>query len=64
MNEHPWQQPLRPMDVYPTGVDVWRPVLFVRPRGSMGWEAMTTSGNVWNEENSAIRISGQEVRLS
>jgi hypothetical protein len=52
---HPWQQPIRPLEVCPTGVDQWLPVLFVRPNAARGWEVITTSGNRWANDNAMIR---------
>ena len=50
-----WQQPIRSLEVYPTELEVWRPVLFIRPRTERGWEAMTVSGAVWTNEDASIR---------
>jgi len=52
--ESTWQQPIRPMEVFPHCLDVWRPVLFIRATGN-GWEAMTISGAVWSQEYASIR---------
>jgi len=51
---HLWQQPIRPMEVYPHALEVWRPVLFIRAT-TKGWEAMTVSGAIWSNEWASIR---------
>ena len=52
---HPWQQPIRPMEVYPTELEMWRPILFIRPRTNGGWEVITVAGGVWTDETASIR---------
>jgi len=49
-----WEQPIRPMEVYPHALEVWRPVLFIRAT-SKGWEAMSISGAIWSSEHASIR---------
>lgn len=49
-----WQQPIRPMEVYPHCLELWRPVLFIRTTTN-GWEAMSISGAIWSNENASIR---------
>ena len=52
---HPWQQPIRPLEVYPRELEVWRPVLFIRPGFERGWEVMTAAGAVWTTDDASIR---------
>lgn len=52
---HPWQQPIRPLEVYPTPLELWRPVLFIRPHTDGGWEVMTVAGSTWTNNDSTIR---------
>ena len=52
---HPWQQPIRPLEVYPTPLELWRPVLFIRPRTNGGWEVTTVAGSTWSNDDSTIR---------
>ncbi len=52
---HPWQQPIRPLEVYPTPLELWRPVLFIRPRTNGGWEVITVAGSTWSNDDSTIR---------
>jgi len=56
---HPWQQPIRPLEVAPDRCDTWKLVLFVRPSGEHGWEVITTSGARWSSERALIREVGQ-----
>jgi len=54
---HPWQQPIRPLEVHPhknTG-DFWYPVIFIRPCNDRGWEVITRTGINWSHENALIR---------
>jgi hypothetical protein len=51
---HPWQQPIRPLEVLIPDTQhperrFWVPVLFIRPRGTRGWEVISMAGNVWND---------------
>jgi len=54
---HPWQQPIRPLEVHPilNENDRWYPVLFIRPRTERGWEVITYNGVNWDTENALIR---------
>lgn len=51
---HPWQQPIRPLFVIPHGQSFKCDVLFIKPLHIRGWEVITTSGNVWSDENAMI----------
>ena len=52
---HPWQQPIRPLEVVIDGTDFAKLVLFIRPSGEHGWEVITTSGARWSSERAIIR---------
>ena len=52
---HPWQQPVTPLEIAVTGVDEWKRVLFIRPCGDRGWQVITTTGSVWTSEKALIR---------
>jgi len=52
---HPWQQPIRPLEVYPTELKMWRPVLFIRPKTDRGWEVITMSGSQWSSNEAVLR---------
>jgi hypothetical protein len=52
---HPWQQPIRPLEVLIPTTEIWNQVLFIRPRSERGWEVITRSGNVWNNDDTLIR---------
>lgn len=57
---HPWQQPIRPLEVHPNNnqTGVWYPVLFIRPRNNMGgWDVMSTGGYVYGEKDALIRFA-------
>jgi hypothetical protein len=56
---HPWQQPIRPLEVCPDKATIWCRVLFIRPRTPRGWEVIVESGNVWTSDDSCIREVGQ-----
>jgi hypothetical protein len=56
---HPYQQPIRPLEVKPDKSAIWCRVLFIRPRTPRGWEVVVESGNVWTEENAILREVGQ-----
>ena len=56
---HPWQQPIRPLEVLIPDVQnpertFWVPVIFIRPLHPRGWEVMTYVGNVWNSDQASI----------
>jgi hypothetical protein len=54
---HPWQQPIRPMDIHPDNDDHGNRyrVLFIRPTGNDGgWEVITVGGHKWTNHNSLI----------
>ena len=53
---HPWQQPIRPLEVHPLINDdgMWYPVLFIRSTES-GYEVMGISGSCWPSEAVLIR---------
>ena len=54
---HPWQQPICPLEVHPmvNENDRWFPVLFIRPGTDRGWEVITRNGVVWESDNALIR---------
>jgi hypothetical protein len=58
---HPWQQPIRPMELKPNVAhpdQFWIPVLFIAPyemEGFWGWEALTVGGKLWDDSNAMIR---------
>lgn len=52
---HPWQQPITPLEIAVTGVDKWIRVLFIRPSGERGWQVISTTGCLWTSENALIR---------
>jgi hypothetical protein len=52
---HPWQQPIRPLECWPQGAEECLYVLFIRPLTPRGWEVITTSGNVWTSDNAMIQ---------
>jgi len=52
---HAWQQPIRPLEVYPDKCTIWCRVLFIRPMHPRGWEVTTLSGNVWNNLEAELR---------
>jgi hypothetical protein len=52
---HPWQQPIRPLEVKPDKSAIWCRVLFIRPRTPRGWEVIVESGNVWTSDDSFMR---------
>jgi hypothetical protein len=54
---HPWQQPIRPLEVLIPNTDLWATVLFIRPRTDRGWEVTTLSGNVWNNLEAELRYA-------
>jgi hypothetical protein len=56
---HPWQQPIRPLEVKPDKSAIWCRVLFIRPVHPRGWEVIVESGNVWTSDNSCIREVGE-----
>lgn len=52
---HPWQQPIRPLEVQPNGVrDLWVIVLFIRPT-QCGWEVISAGGHLYDQEDALIR---------
>jgi hypothetical protein len=53
-----WQQPIRPLEVFPRSLELWRPVLFIRATTN-GWEAMSYSGAVYSCETALIREAAQ-----
>lgn len=55
---HPWQQPIRPLEVNPNNAPGhWYLVLFIRPRSNGdGWEAMSNGGRFYFSSDSMLRI--------
>jgi len=58
---HPWQQPIRPMEVRPHNAedDYYYPVLFIRPGNDYGWEVITRNGVNWCSNSARIREVAQ-----
>lgn len=56
---HAWQQPIRPLEVLVSPNDdpntLWSPVLFIRPAGDRGWEAITHAGIKWTNQQTLLR---------
>ena len=54
---HPWQQPIRPLEVHPRMADDdrWFPVIFIRPCNDHGWEVITRNGVNWSDDSALIR---------
>lgn len=54
---HPWQQPIRPLEVHPFVNDdgTWYPVLFIKPGTDRGWQVITHSGVLWESSDALIR---------
>jgi len=56
---HPWQQPIRPLEVHPNANETgtWYPVLFIRPATGRGWEVITHNGVLWESDTALIRLA-------
>ena len=53
---HPWQQPIQPMEVRLPDSKIWVQVLFIRPKQIDGWEVITHTGIKWSyDELAGIR---------
>jgi len=56
---HPWQQPIRPLEVLISPNDdpnpLWSSVLFIRPSDGGGWEVITRNGVKWTDRQTIIR---------
>ena len=53
---HPWQQPIRPLEVLvPRTANLWATVLFIRPKTDRGWEVITMSGSQWSSNEAELR---------
>lgn len=54
---HPWQQPIRPLEVHPLANPdgTWYPVLFVRPATDRGWQVISYNGILWESCDALIR---------
>ena len=52
---HPWQQPIRPLEVLIPNTDFWATVLFIRPRTDRGWEVITMAGIRWSDHEAEMR---------
>ena len=53
---HPWQQPIRPLEVNPNQTpELWIVVLFIRPRTGNGWEVISAGGHTYNEDDAMLR---------
>lgn len=55
---HPWQQPIRPLEVNPNQApDLWIAVLFIRPSTAHGWEVISAGGHTYNEDDALLRFA-------
>ena len=54
---HPWQQPIRPLEVQPNQTDLWIMVLFIRPDTMCGWEVISAGGHIYVEDDALLRIA-------
>lgn len=58
---HPWQQPIRPMEILISPDDdpndLWSLVLFIRPHGDKGWEVITRTGHRWTSDETMLRLA-------
>ena len=54
---HPWQQPIRPLEVQPNNTDLWIMVLFIRPRTGNGWEVISAGGHTYDEDDAMLRTA-------
>ena len=52
---HPWQQPIRPLEVRVPDSELWVPVLFIRPVADRGWEVITRAGVRWSNLDTSLR---------
>lgn len=53
---HPWQQPIRPLEVNPNETpELWITVLFIRPSTPYGWEVISAGGHTYDEYDSMLR---------
>ena len=54
---HPWQQPIRPLEVRVPDSDIWVPVIFIRPAEGVvvGWEVITRAGVKWTHLDTHLR---------
>jgi hypothetical protein len=57
--KHPWQQPIRPMEVRTIPDGLWVKVLFIRPERinnqDRGWEVISTAGTIHCSDSSYLR---------
>ena len=56
---HPWQQPIKPLEVHPLANDdhMWYPVLFIRPGSDRGWQVITHNGVLWESHTAMLRTA-------
>jgi hypothetical protein len=56
---HPWQQPIKPLEVHPLANDehMWYPVLFIRPATDRGWQVITHNGILWESTDAMLRTA-------
>lgn len=55
---HPWQQPIRPLEVNPNvAPGQWFPVLFIRPATDRSWQVMSYNGILWNSDDAMLRTA-------
>lgn len=55
---HPWEQPIRPLEVLASTSETqnWNLVLFIRPRTSdRGWEVISWNGVHWTDAEAILR---------
>ena len=55
---HPWQQPIRPLEVQPNGArDLWIPVLFIAvDQLNDGWKVLSIGGHVYRDDEALLRV--------
>jgi len=56
---HPWQQPIKPLEVHPLANEdgMWYPVLFIRPATDRGWQVISFSGILWESSDALLRTA-------
>jgi hypothetical protein len=43
------------MEILVPDTDLWVRVVFIRPTGDRGWEAITQSGSLWSSSQTIMR---------
>ena len=55
---HPWQQPIRPLEVNPNNTDLWIPVMFIAvDEHDVGWIVISMGGHRYRPHNSMLRTA-------